>query len=304
MARKAAEAPTPQQQPQRKGRTIDVTPVKATTKTAPAAVPLKRLPAVRKTNGGEVTKAGDWKAELARYAAKTVKMEESTQSSTRISTKGGVLKYHDTPLKDNQVTCIILAGLIENAYYDGPYDPNNPKAPVCFAFSEDGDGMAPHEKAHDPQHETCDGCPRNEWGSASVGRGKACKNIRRLGLLSCDEVSMSGIEDGEIATLEVSVTSVKSYSGYVKQLALNGSAPWAWQTVITLDREPGKEYSNLSFQSADRKPIPEKYYPAILARVKEAEKLIDQPYIYMEQAVQQPVRRGKVEVKAKAKGKF
>lgn len=258
---------------------IDVTPQR---KTRTAVVRAPRT---------DVGAAGDWRSELSKYAAKTIKMEESTQSSNRISTKGGRLTYHDTPLRDNKMTVIILSALVENVYYDQPFDQDNPRSPVCFAFSDDGDNMAPHEKAKEPQNETCDGCPRNEWGSADRGRGKACKNVRRLALLSCEDATPKAIEDGEIATLEVSVTSVKGYSGYVKQLALSGMPSWAWQTVVGLERDDGDTYSHLTFMAADRKPMSEKLYPLILKRVKEAEKMIDAPYLFQENA-EQP-KRGK-----------
>lgn len=252
-------------------KTIEATPVKPAKKNLPARI-----------SKNVVDKPGDWKAELSKYAAKTVKMEESTQTGNRISTRGGKLSYHGVNLRDNKMTVIVLAALIENAYYAHAYDPDNPSAPVCFAFSEDGENMEPHEKSHDQQSESCDGCPHNEWGSADRGKGKACKNIRRLALLACEDVTAKNIEEGEIATLSVSVTSVKGWSSYARQIALNGSAPWAWQTVISLERPDGKDFSNLFFEAADRKPISEKFYPAILKRVKEAEKLLEQPYVYVE----------------------
>jgi len=252
--------------------------------------------AVVPKRGKQVAAAGDWRQELAKYAAKTVKMEESVQTGNRISTRGGKLAYHGVPLRDNKVTVIVLAALIENAYYEGPYDPDNPRAPSCFAFSEDGENMEPHDKSHDKQSEACDGCPHNEWGSADRGRGKACKNIRRLALLSCENVTAQAVEEGEIATLSVSVTSVKGWSAYARALALNGAAPWAWQTEISLERPEGKDFSNLFFQSADRKAIPDKFYPAILKRVHEAEKLLEQPYVYIE--APPPVARGRGKVAA------
>lgn len=252
--------------------------------------------APRKTAVGKST-GGDWRSELTRYATKTVKMEESTQTGNRISTKGGVLTYHGVKLKDNKMTVIVLAALIENAYYEGPYDPDNPRAPVCFAFSEDGEDMAPHEASHDKQSDTCGECPHNEWGSADRGRGKACKNLRRIAVLSADQIDANSISEGEIATLSVSVTSVKGYSAYAKHIGLNGLAPWAYRTVISLERPEGKEFSNLFFEAADRGPISEKFYPAIIKRVKEAEKILEQPYVFIEPAPQparKPPRRGPV----------
>lgn len=230
----------------------------------------------------EVGAAGDWRAELAQYAQKTVKMEESTQTGNRISTKGGRLSYHDTPLKNNEMTVVILAALVENVYYSGPYDADNPSSPICFAFSDDGEDMAPHEKAHEKQNDTCQGCPHDEWGTSNTGKGKACKNVRRLAVISMDDVSEDAILSGEIATLNVPVMSVKGYSAYVKELALSaGLPPFAWQTRIFLEPDSKSQF-RVCFQAVDRKPIPEKFYPAILKRVKEAEKMLDVPYVFVE----------------------
>lgn len=243
-------------------------------------------------NGGAVGEAYDWRKEVASYAAKTLKMEESVQAGNKISTRGGVLSYKQTPLKDNELHCIIVAALIENAYYEGAFDPDNPRAPVCFAFSTDGEDMAPHEKSHDPQHETCAGCPQNEFGSADKGRGKACKNVRRIAVLPLTApFTAADVEEAEIATLNIPVMSVKGYSGYVKDLALKSNLPpWAWQTRIWCQPDPKSQY-RVCFESADRKPLPDKLYNAIIARVKEAEKLLDTPYVYVDPStIERPER--------------
>lgn len=230
----------------------------------------------------------DWREEMAKAAAKTIKQEESVATGNRISTRGGKLTYHGTQLKDNKMHCIVLASLIENAYYPGRFDPDNPQSPVCFAFSVDGEDMEPHEKSHDKQSDGCADCPHNEWGSSDTGRGKACKNVRRLALLAFDNGDAASIEAGDIAILSVSVTSVKNWSGYAKQLAMSGMAPWGVQTLVTLDRDESSTYSKLHFESEGK--INDKLYPAILKKVREAEQMLDQPYVFIEQP-ERPARR-------------
>jgi hypothetical protein len=240
-----------------------------------------------------VAEVYDWRKEIAGYAAKTLKMEESVSVGNRVSTRGGVLSYKQTPLKDNQLNCIILTALIENAYYAGEFDPDNPRAPVCFAFSTDGEDMEPHEKSHEKQNDTCKGCQGDAFGSASKGRGKACKNIRRIALLPLEwPFTAKDVEESEIATLSVPVMSVKGYSAYVKDLALKSNLPpWAWVTTVGCAPDPKSQY-RVTFQSADRKPLPDKMYNAILARVKEAEKVIDEPYVYVDAStVERPAQR-------------
>ena len=252
-----------------------------------------------KTTGTALTKAkktdvgapGDWRSELAKYAQKTVKMEENTATGNRISTRNGRLTYHDTPLKNNEMHVIILAALVENAYYNGPYDPDAPRSPVCFAFSEDGEDMEPHEKSHERQSDSCEGCQWNKWGSADQGRGKACKNIRRLAVIPMGEgPGVEEIKAAEIATLTVPVTSVKGYSAFAKELTTHaGLPPFAYRVRIWLE-DDAKSQFRVRFEAADRKPLPEKLMPALIERVKEAEKLLDQPYVYIEPEEAAPKR--------------
>jgi len=37
----------------------------------------------------------------------------------------------------------VAGAVIEKAYYDQDYDPDNPEPPVCFAFDTDPDNLAP-----------------------------------------------------------------------------------------------------------------------------------------------------------------
>jgi len=286
MARKTTavlEEPSTARKPKREPVTIDAEPSNGSK---------SRAVAPRKTTA--LAETYDWRKEVAAYAAKTVKMEESVQAGNRISTKGGVLTYKQTPLKDNELHGIILCALIENAYYPGKYNPDAPTAPVCFAFSEDGEEMAPHEKSHEPQHETCHGCPHNEFGSADTGRGKACKNSRRLAILPLQApFTVKDVEEAEIATIGVPVMSVKGYSLYVKDLAIKSNLPsWAWQSRLWCTPDAKSQY-RLCFESSDRKPLPDKLYNAILARVKEAERILDEPYVYVDPTtVDRPAAKG------------
>ena len=158
-----------------------------------------------------------WDSDLAALGAEAAATEASASSAgTFIGTKGGRLSYKGGDVPDNKMNVVVIDHILENAYYSGKYDPSNPAPPACFAFGRDAKSMKPHELSGDPQCETCDACPMNKFGTADTGRGKACKNIRRLALLTED-----GLEDvatAEVAYLKTPVTSGKSWSGYVKQL--------------------------------------------------------------------------------------
>ena len=167
-------------------------------------------------------------AELANEAKDASANE--TPSISNISFKSGILSVAGTPVANNTMDCIVVGTSYERALYDGPYDPNKVKSPICFAITSDGEGGEPHENSLHPQNETCVGCPMNEWGSAGEGRrGKACKEIRRLALIPTDKLeSAADIMSSEMAMAKVPVTSVKNWSNYVhKASAMFGMPFWA-----------------------------------------------------------------------------
>jgi hypothetical protein len=84
--------------------------------------------------------------------------------------------------------------------------------------------MAPHETAPKPQHADCSTCPKNKFGSAEQGRGKACKNGRRLGLIHVDDLKKDP-KDAQVAFLNVPPTSLPSWATYVRSLESQLSRP-------------------------------------------------------------------------------
>ena len=80
--------------------------------------------------------------------------------------------------------------------------------------------MAPHEKAEDKQNATCADCKWNAFKSDDRGKGKACKNIRRLALIHADSLdSPQAVAKAQVAFLNIPVTSVKGWANYVRTLA-------------------------------------------------------------------------------------
>jgi hypothetical protein len=81
--------------------------------------------------------------------------------------------------------------------------------------------MKPNASSPAPQHATCEGCPKNEWGSSlSGGKGKACRETRRLLLIPADALtSAEAVKTAEVAALRPPVTSLKNYATYVQTVA-------------------------------------------------------------------------------------
>lgn len=189
--------------------------------------------AKKKAAGTNVTL---WQQQMAEAAKQQQSAEVVGGSFKSISTRSGVLSVDDVPLKNNELRCVILMSVHENQYYDGPFSSDSVQIPVCYAFGKsDGDGnnLAPHEEAMDKQSEACEGCWANEMGSADTGRGKACKNIRRLALVTED--AMDNLDEAEVRSLKVPVTSVKNWASYVHRIAEEMQRPsWGVVTLVKL----------------------------------------------------------------------
>ena len=176
-------------------------------------------------------------AMLAEQAKQAAAVERP--SISKVSLKSGVISYGGNPVKDNKLDCIILAATYRNTFYPGRYDPNNIVNPTCFSLAETDEGMVPDGVVTDPINPTCDGCPHREWGSdLNGGRGKACKETRRLVLLPAsvldDADPIKAIREGELAIMDLPVTSVKNYSQYVNILAASIGLPiWACVTEVS-----------------------------------------------------------------------
>lgn len=178
----------------------------------------------------------DLAAELAGYAKDAAAKERPSVS--KISLKSGVISYAGQPVAGNNLDVIIIAAAYKNTLYKGRYDPNNITNPNCFAVSATGEDMAPHENVQEPENETCQGCPNSEWGSdPGGGRGKACKEGRRLILLPANALQdIEAIKSGEMAILDMPVTSVKNWSNLVNQLGAAGRP--SWSVVVNVKTVP------------------------------------------------------------------
>lgn len=156
-----------------------------------------------------------WEKEMA-AEAEAAAHSEQTSGGQFISTRGGRLTWDGAAVPGNAMRVVVLDYCRENTFYAGKFDPDSPQSPACYAFAREEGDLAPHEQAAEPQNDTCHGCPQNEWGSADTGRGKACKNTRRLALVA--EAS-AGDPEAPVFFLKVPVTSVKAWAGYVQAVA-------------------------------------------------------------------------------------
>jgi hypothetical protein len=163
--------------------------------------------------------------QLAAMAMETVKAEQT--GAAFLSTKGGVLTYRNNSITDNKLACVILASPVEHLYYSERYDPTKVVGPKCFAIGAVATGLKPAPNVEAPEHTSCEGCAKNEWGSATNGgKGKACRETRRMLLIPADSIgTAAAVEAAEVAALRPPVTSLKNYASYVQTIAATLKRP-------------------------------------------------------------------------------
>lgn len=229
------------------------------------------------------TNVVSWEQELAKHAAKTQHAEASTGQSNNFSTKNAILTLNGNPVDGNKMDVVIVDYNFLNAFYEDKYDANKPVPPICFAFGdpdvEDDEvvAMAPHADSKAPQHEGCHDCEHNQFGSGDNGKGKACKNSRRLALVPADQIkSAKQFLEYEAAFLQLPVTSLRAWGGYVKLLSSRGLPPFGVVTEIKVQPDPKNQVAVLfaAKQQITSKDIGQ----AIIAKRSQVRDALYRPY--------------------------
>lgn len=257
-----------------------------------------------------------WDEELAKYADKSSSQEDTAESGGGMkwfSTKSGVLSFDDEPLPGNRMLAVILDGVFEHVYYEGKFDANNPSPPTCFAFGRDEGELAPHKdvvERDQAQADRCSECEFNKFGSADTGRGKACRNIRRLALLPGGTIKKDGkisiFKDADhyaeagMGFMKIPVTSTTAYKAYVKSLGQSLRKPtFAVVTEISIVPDATTQFA-VKFNAIEELPF--ECLDAIFKRVQEAEAIIESPY-NLDVEEEAPRARGRGAAAKPAKGK-
>jgi hypothetical protein len=189
------------------------------------------------------TKVVKWQEKMAAMAKAQAVNE--TVAGRFFSTKAGVLSYDGTTFPNNEFEGIVVASCVERHYYSKPFSPGSVESPECFGFSKaasiESPTMSPmvaHPKATKiVKADGCAGCPMDAWGSdIQGGKGKACKEVRRLALLPLDAIKGGGesIMAAPVGFLRVPILSVKNWAAYVQQLAAQGEAALGVVTRVKL----------------------------------------------------------------------
>jgi hypothetical protein len=231
-----------------------------------------------------------WDEELAKYAQEAAATEAAAGGSGQyFSLKGGILSWQDEPLPGNQMVVVVLASMFENVWYHGEYDPDVRENPTCFALSNEYADLTPHEnvvEAGQAQSLECKSCELNKYGTADKGRGKACRNTRRLGMIPAGTITKTGSvslfkkqEDftgSAIGYMRLPVTSVRNYGAYVSQLnALLKRPPFAVATKVTVVPDAKTQFA-VNFEVVET--LGDDFIEGVMAKREEAEAGIAIPY--------------------------
>ena len=183
-----------------------------------------------------------WKDKMALVQAQAAASE--APKGGFLSFKGGNISYNDELIPNNKLGIIVIDFLLENGIFREKYNPNKPASPMCYAFGRTENDLAPHEEAEDPQHDDCASCPNNEWASdPEGGRGKACKNSRRIGVIPADVLdhpdTVDRIKKVSVVMCKLPVTSIKNFSTYVNQVVkVMDKVPFSVVTELSTKPHP------------------------------------------------------------------
>ena len=236
--------------------------------------------AIKKPSGGAIV---DIKAQMAADLAAL---------SNRTAPAGGdkiQLKNKKFVLPSGDSTDVLQAVIVEfvsvNNFYEGTYDPKAISPPACFAIGTIPTQLVPSPNAPAIQSDSCAGCPMNQYGSASVGEGKACKNQRRLALLP-----PGGTADDAIMVLDVSPTGLKSFDSYVRSVAQKfGVTPVGVVTEISFD--PNVDYASLRFGNPEPNESLAEHYGR---RTEAMERITQEPDVSSYSTPQPPKPKARV----------
>ncbi len=151
----------------------------------------------------------------------------------------------------SELRAVILDFTFENAYFPGSYSPNQRQAPTCWAVGVDGRTLAPGDKVANKQNAVCEGCWADFYDSASRGKGKACKNSVRAGVL------VVGSDNSYFpAFLRIPPASLKNFSDFCdKTLRIAGMG--LFEVIATVGFDKSATFEKLIFPAVTKIDDPE-----------------------------------------------
>ncbi len=226
----------------------------------------KKMAAAATALAQPLTAAG-WEQRLARLKPEqrtkheAQLKEQAKQSATGgnwINVRQGEMRFQGQPIPDNNLDLIVLDVAFENDYYDKDFNADDTAPPVCFAIAYEKDALRPDPKSPKPQAEVCARCPKNEFGSANKGSGKACQNRKRLVVISASDLAPKVLSETDTAMMKTPVTSMKNWDKYASTLTgLRCPYQWAVTNVRAQKHEKYQQELIFNFQGVVPEPAQE-----------------------------------------------
>lgn len=250
------------------------------TKTAPKP---STAVAVRKPNTGAVVSIKE------RLAAQAAEMTDRTlpPGGNAIRLSPGKFSLPDGSETPGPVEAVIVDFVSTNSFYEGKFNKDVVTPPICFAIGTNPLKLVPSPNAPEPQAKTCSECPMNQWGSD--GKGKACKNERKLALLPPDATDST-----PLWVMKVSPTATKSFDAHVNSIARTFQTPPVG-AVTSISLDSTQDYPKLVFGDA----VPNENLAVHFARQDEAREMLNkEPDLsnYAPASKAKPAVRGKAAV--------
>jgi hypothetical protein len=187
---------------------------------------------------------------LQALVAQTKKAE--SPSGGYISLAKGRMTIGTVGLPGDKIVAIVIDYRKDNEFYESAYVPGESQAPVCAAVVAPDEVLTPWRAVregeditkllhHDkelglvtdvakpqvPAGMVCDSCPMLEWGSAALikgqrgsGKGKACRESRRLHILAADQCTTpADIERAPFMTMIPPPTSLENFRVFANSVA-------------------------------------------------------------------------------------
>jgi hypothetical protein len=239
-----------------------------------------------------------WEQEMAEAAVAQASNEKPIGFSSSINFKSGFMTIDGNPVKDNTLDVVILAVVHENQFYTEKFDSDKIQTPACYAIGLDDETMAPHPESADKQGDEegkCANCEHNKMGSADTGRGKACKNVRRIVCVPADALeSVEALEAAEMRTAKIPVTSVRNLGKYMRDKLKDELKRPTWGVVTNMTSGPHKKYQlEVTFEFVELISFTQELYDAVKKKAAEAQERLlaaTYPKFAEEQTIAPPAR--------------
>lgn len=169
----------------------------------------------------------------------------------------------------NEIQVVVVDFVSRNTFYSGPYNPQNPSPPDCYAIGKNIAEMAPEQDSPSLQGDKCATCPLNQFGSGNNGKSKACKNTRELAVRLVDPENPEYDPNAPIYTLSLPPTAIRSFDGAVAAVLRSLNGP-PLKAILTVSARNKGTYAEITFTD----PVPNPDYAQDFARRGEVQDVL------------------------------